>query len=192
MIVLPKHELVIITPPHTASGNLHWCLCSPEWGGYWVVGPNRDGGMDHHFAQMIGGWKHFRSVLIIRHPLNRLTGLYLHYKWDKKRKNKPYVGWNDFVLAAYKKSHITLGCYIFYTTIEELIDFNPDIIIRYNSIEYDLTMLLGSTVKLKEKYHPTVNMKEYYKDDRIIELAIKWGLNDCCLFELDALDLNSE
>jgi hypothetical protein len=192
MIVLPRYEKVIITPPHTASGNLHWCLCSPEWGGYWVVGPNRDGGIDHHFARMMGGWKNFESVLIVRHPFNRLIGLYLHYKWDRQKKGKEFVDWPEFALAVAKKSKKTLISYIFYTPIHDLVRFEIDYVVKFPDIEEDLSRLLGATVKLQPPYHDKPNLNDYYWDINLRMKIVEWGLNDCILYEYDALSFDSE
>ena len=59
MIVFEDRKLVIITPPHTASGNLHRACC--KLGAYHVLGPTPDGaGYDHHCATIGEGWKDYQ------------------------------------------------------------------------------------------------------------------------------------
>jgi len=83
VILLQKQKLVLVTPPHTASGALHKILCSPEYGGIWVNGENPDGGIDHHYGRVHDGWIHdgYKVILVIREPLARVYGLYKHYLW---------------------------------------------------------------------------------------------------------------
>ena len=80
MIVLPRHGLVIVTPPKTASSSLHRCLCTPEYGGIFVLGPQGDapGPYEHHTGWIPWNYTEFRIVIVVRSPYTRFWSLYDH------------------------------------------------------------------------------------------------------------------
>jgi len=80
MIVLPRHGLVIVTPPKAASSSLHHCLCSPEFGGIFVLGPQGDapGPYEHHTGWVPWNYTEFRIVIVVRDPYTRFQSLYDH------------------------------------------------------------------------------------------------------------------
>ena len=75
MIVFRKIKTLMVTPPHTASGNLVRGFCPPA---KCIEGPNPDGLIDHHFCR-IDRYLDYRKVLVVRHPYTRFVGLYQHY-----------------------------------------------------------------------------------------------------------------
>jgi hypothetical protein len=75
LIVLEEKDLVIITPPHTASRHLHKALCGPPHNGRWICGPNPAGTWDHHVVVVPSEWQDLRRVLVVRNPMTRLVGL---------------------------------------------------------------------------------------------------------------------
>jgi hypothetical protein len=80
MIVLPWHGLVIVTPPKTASSSLHDCLCSADYGGIFVLGPQGDapGPYEHHTGWVPWNYTEFRIVVVVRNPYTRFLSLYDH------------------------------------------------------------------------------------------------------------------
>lgn len=143
MIVLERQELVILTPPHTASGNLHRALCTPDFGGHWAIGPTPDGrGYDHHVTQLAEGWRDFRVALVVRHPLDRLIGLYEHHCHLSEESGWDVIPWWLFVAQVLEK-HPDLS-WFYRTTISELIGHRqPDYVLRFESLATDLEPLLG-------------------------------------------------
>lgn len=81
MIVFPEKQKLIITPPHTASGNMHNSLCVNEYGGKWVIHENYAGLYDQHGAQIATGWDGYQIACVWRDPKDRLIGLWNHYIW---------------------------------------------------------------------------------------------------------------
>lgn len=148
MIVLEDRELVILTPPHTASGNLHRALCGSEFGGHWAIGPTPDGsGHDHHIMKLAEGWKDFRVALVVRHPLDRMIGLYEHHQKLSEDNGWNLIPWWLFVAQALSK-HADIS-WFYRTTICELIgDTQPDCVLRYESLSFDLENILGQSVPM--------------------------------------------
>lgn len=149
MIVFEDRQLVIITPPHTASGNVHRALCNDQFGGRWCVGPNPDGEPDHHYATLATAWKDWQVAVVIRHPLDRMIGLYEHHRllsetegWDPV----PFWMWTGMVLS----DHPDLS-WFYKWTITRLVA--PDLLqqaslLRFESLATDLSGLIGEPVAL--------------------------------------------
>src|SRR5262245_27866248 len=80
MIVLPRHRLVIVTPPKTASSSLHECLCTSAFGGIFVLGPQGDGPgpYEHHTGWIPWNYTEYRIVIVVRNPYTRFLSLYDH------------------------------------------------------------------------------------------------------------------
>lgn len=76
MILFCDRELVIVTPPKTASDSLHRLLCSPPWDGLAVVGRSRTGQIDKHLAELPAECLGFRVLATVRNPYDRLVSLY--------------------------------------------------------------------------------------------------------------------
>lgn len=152
MIVLEERKLVILSPPHTASGNLHRALCSDEWGGRWAIGPTPDGaGYDHHVTKLAEGWRDFKVALVVRHPLDRLIGLFEHHQELSKNQEWDVIPWWLFVAQVLEK-HPDLS-WFYRTTISELVeDMSIHHVLRYETLEADLEALLGSPVTLSSRW----------------------------------------
>ena len=71
MIVDEARKLVILTPPHTASRNLHKALCQPPFDCRWICGPNPAGFWDHHVVVVPSEWQHYGRYLVVRNPMTQ-------------------------------------------------------------------------------------------------------------------------
>lgn len=98
MLWYPDANKIIITPPHTASGNLSKAL-PKQHGCILVCGPGPDGNVDHHYAQMSSSFDVTTQVACVyRDPEPRLLGLWSHYNWyaETTHEWKPQA-WTTFV-----------------------------------------------------------------------------------------------
>lgn len=177
MIVLEDRELVVMTPPHTASGNLHRALCAPSMGGFWAIGQTPDGkGYDHHVTQVSEGWRDFRVAVVVRHPLDRLIGLYEHHQESAKLNGWQPIAWWEFVAIVLSR-HPDLS-WFYRTTISELIgDQVPDVILRYESLAADLEQLFGNVV-LPSGWTEQRDWSAYYAQIGPCCQAEWWGRSD--------------
>jgi hypothetical protein len=135
MIVFPDKQILILTPPHTASGFLHRFYCSQ--GAYFLVGPNSEDIVSHHYMRPHNAYDHFKKVLVVRRPFERYVGLFEHYNWwGQHTKSYEPVSFEFFVKEAILKDSPEFP--IFYRqTIQEALDeakTKPDIIWRYEDL----------------------------------------------------------
>lgn len=178
MIVLEDRKLVILTPPHTASGNLHRALCSSQFGGMWAIGPTPDGsGYDHHVTRIAEGWRDFKVALVVRHPLDRLIGLYEHHQEATRLGGWQPIEWWMFVAMALEQ-HRDLS-WFYRTTINDLIGTtNVDHVLRYESLDVDLIKLLGEPVPLSPGWVDARNWSAFHAQIGVCCMAEWWGRND--------------
>ncbi len=185
MIILPRHKLCIITPPHTASRHLHNALCTPKHGGIYCIGPNPEGVADHHYTQRCSEYYDFKRVLIVRNPLDRAIGLFLHYEWACQ--NQPLtidlhgLNWNNFTTALLEDNPRVSWLYRY--TISRLVSGDTyDHIIKYPDLQQDISNLLGCSIEMEPAYHPPNIAKEWYASDSNGVAAwfniLKWSKED--------------
>jgi hypothetical protein len=161
MIVMDDRKIIIITPPHTASGNLHKALCSPDFRGFWYVGPSPDDGSpDQHYAYIPNGKHHYHIALVVRHPLDRLVGLYWHYVYTCEflEKLKKWWDFHQFVMHVNNRNHDLF--YIYRWSINRLVreaESEPEIdsLIRFETLQEDVNELIGEEVDLGVPYDNT-------------------------------------
>jgi hypothetical protein len=169
--------LLIITPPHTASGNLNKALCAPPFNGQLVLGPNPSIDHDHHNVYIHPAWKHYKIALVIRNPLTRLVGLWLHYEWSKINIVKT---WEEFVQAVAADNNLKLS-WFFRWTIARLLEplrYSWVRYLHYESLEDELQTLLSTPVKLPPAYHDKIVLSEWYSNNAIRDMAIAWAQPD--------------
>jgi hypothetical protein len=187
MIYIEDKNIVIITPPHTASGSMHKGLGREA---YWVLGPDpfSPESINHHCAKLHSSWKkredlgkRLKVYIVCRNPYTRLVGLFLHYEWSQdKGLIRDYLCWEEFV---YNKHNLI---WFFNKTITEFIKasgLENYEIIRYENLEEDLSKILGHEVSLPSKYHELVDFKEWYYDPKLLKYVNdNWAKEDCELF----------
>ena len=146
--------------------------------------------INHHCTKIHKGWHRqgivhnqpLRIYIICRDPYTRLVGLFLHYEWaqDKGLVEK-YICWEEFV---YNKDKLN---WMFNKTIAEFIKasgLENYEIIRYESLEEDLSKILKYKVSLPPKYHELIDLKEWYHDPKLLKYVNdNWAKEDCELFD---------
>lgn len=148
MICLDQIETLIVTPPHTASGNLHRALCSPEIGGFWAIGPNPGDGQnwDHHIVKPDNSRLHFRRLLVWRDPIERAAGLLCHLRYWHETKGWRYVSQSDFVDMLQGKFDVS---WFYRWTIARMIGNEQiDGLIHFGTLQDSVSLLVGKTVQL--------------------------------------------
>lgn len=181
MIVFEDRQLVIITPPHTASGNLHRACC--KLGAYHVLGPTPDGaGYDHHCATIGEGWKDYRIACVVRHPLDRLIGLYEHHQHIAAMSNWEPVAWWQFVRMVLQQDS---GLSWFYrTTIAELLRQHrcePTVLVEFDRLADDLREKLGLAVELPPGWTGDRDQSAYRSQINVCLMIEEWAAEDMTL-----------
>lgn len=180
MILLEDRQLVILTPPHTASGNLHRALCGPWFGGRWVIGPTPDeSGFDHHVMTVAEGWRSFRVAVVVRHPLERLIGLYEHHQHTAQLQGWEPIAWWQFVAMVLERN--TDLSWFYRSTISELLDRSktqPRVVLKYETLNESLAELLGEPVDLPTDRTDDRNYDEYFHQCGVCLMAEHWGSAD--------------
>lgn len=181
MIVFEDRKLIIITPPHTASGNLHRACC--RLGAYHVLGPTPDGaGYDHHCATIGEGWKGFRIACVVRHPLDRLIGLYEHHQHIAAMSNWEPVAWWQFVRMVLQQDS---GLSWFYrTTIAELLRSHRcerHTPIKFESLQQELADKLGLDIELPPGWTADRDWSAYRSQVNVCLMVEEWAAEDMTL-----------
>jgi len=202
MIYFPERKIAIITPPHTASQHTHKGLCRQPFDGIWVHGPDPyRNQIDHHYAKIQNSWKldGVKTYLVVRNPYDRLIGLYLHYEWwttqpdiciipDGVRAKSIAISWDDNFLKIIRERD---EHWIYSKTICQIMkDYNAryDEIIRYETLEEDLSDIMGQPVSLPPKYHNFNIIEDWYKDPNLLDYVNKtWSAEDCNRFGYDII-----
>ena len=188
MIYSPTKNIIIITPPHTASGNLHKALCREKHGGIWVNGPSLDGAVDHHYAGIPHGWVfglNPKICLVVRNPYDRLIGVYLHYCWASENLAYENLSWSEFVYNAHQH-HFSKYGWMYNTSISQQIKNNNNQytdIIRYESIDKDIEIIIGERVEIMTRYHTSNILSKWYTDQKLLDhVNDNWAREDCVAF----------
>lgn len=176
MIYFPEKQLVIITPPHTASQHLHEALS--KVGGVWVIGNTIGGTCDHHYNRVMTPWlDKCKFHVVVRNPYDRFIGLYLHYRWVNEEKGVKPMEWPDFIMA---DDH---PYWIFRTSIYEYMKYSNIKkygLIRYETLKESIENMLDEYIDLKQPYHDPHTVLDWYMDNNFIELfESKYALDDC-------------
>lgn len=97
MIIDTKNRWLLVTPPHTASRNIHRAMDDRTW----AIGPNPWGGPDHHIAWVPPDCAGFRRYLVVRNPFDRLIGMYCHREHSVQTGDDPdgrsFLSFRDFL-----------------------------------------------------------------------------------------------
>ena len=147
MIVFEDRKLVIVTPPHTASGNVHRACCG-TLGARWAIGPTPDGaGFDHHVARLSNDWLDYRVAVVVRHPVERLVGLYEHHQYLAKEAGWEPLAWWQFVAMVLER-HRDLSWFYTSTICELIGPLKVDFVLRHEHLADDLRDFVGADVSL--------------------------------------------
>jgi len=169
MIYFPEKKKVIITPPHTASGNLHRSLCKEAYGGQWVLGPNPGGLIDHHWTKVHRTWSDCEIALVVRNPLARFAAIWEHMYYFKK------IPWAVF-LEKHRRNE--MDCFCTYTISDWVRGQRVDTLIRFENLQESIDSFMGQSVKIEGFVHPGRNLKDLYRYEEL-RYVIKWAREDC-------------
>lgn len=175
MIVFEDRKLVIVTPPHTASGNLHRACC--RLGAYHVIGPTPSGmDYDHHVTTIGNGWLDYRVALVVRHPFERLIGLYEHHQHAAKLEGwEPIVWWQFVAMVLEQNPDLS---WFYRTTICQLIgNLKVDVLIKYEDLQANLERHLDLTIDLPPPEGPR-DWSPYLAQPGVGLIAEHWGRDD--------------
>jgi hypothetical protein len=175
MIVLRDKEILIMTPPHTASRNLHYSCCE-QLRAVWFAGPNPDGLIDHHtncYIQEFDAWKKF---IVVRNPFYRIVGLWHHLvDWCSYNGNG-CCDFSKFVGMVHKDDKEQLS-WMYRYTISRWLTQRIDGVIRYENLELDLENI-GIKIELNQsKPIYRKEIEEYYDGETRI-LVEDWAKED--------------
>lgn len=188
MIVLPAEQIVIMTPPHTASRNLHHAFCENGTGvpgAIWMVSPCPDGiTTDHHGVRMIPDWEGWKKAIVVRNPFDRLIGLWWHLVDWTRYNGHGCSDFAEFVRWVHADDSGRLSWMYRYTLDRWLGDLKPDVLLRYENLEADVASLVGREVPIRKwgSGRPRRPVAFHYEDEETRELAIRWSLPDCQRF----------
>lgn len=180
MILLPRRQIVIVTPPKAASLSLHAALCTAEHGGQYCVGPSILGDACHHTMAIPSACAGWRVLCPWRDPLDRLVSLYCHYvRTEGEYHGRWCMAWWDFANRIGRGESLPLDHAEFYsrTQAEWVRDVKIDMRLRYDAIETDLRAE-GIDCRLPRENTSHRRPCDDYYDDSLREVVRKWASAD--------------
>lgn len=185
MILLVDQRICIVTPPKTASDLLHRTFCQSPWHGLAIVGEHSEpGNIDKHYPGIPNEAAHFKKVLIVRHPLDRLVSLYHHYCRLRAFDGLSSPDFGCFVVLVAERS----VAWMFHMTIGDLIgDFSPDVVIRVENLEDGLRNAGLEVADLPHWVNQSFRKEwwEYFRGTCALECAKEWAKADAERFGYD-------
>ena len=128
--------------------------------------------------QVSEGWRDFTVAVVVRHPLDRLIGLYEHHQHAaSKRTDWPSLPWWLFV-AMVLANHPDLSWFYRMTIGELLGSQKVDRVIHYESLEADLSELIGEPFELLPGNDNARDLSQYYAQAGPCCQAEWWGRGD--------------
>ena len=188
MLSYPELNKVIITPPHTASGNLSKAL-PKQHGCILVMGPGPDGNVDHHYAQMSSSFDPATQVACVyRDPMPRLLGLWSHHCWYAETTGEwEAVPWNTYVLWTAANSPNLSWFYRW--TIRKLLIFaetRVDTFLRFDNLAEDIEAFTGLPVDLPPRNTEQKRVSDYWTQDHQLLLR-EWIERDRRMFRGESI-----
>ncbi len=146
MIVFPDAKLVLLTPPHTASGQI--MKTARHFGAMLVIGPTPDGcGYDHHTTCVPNGFLDHRVAVVTRHPFARVAGLWHHHCWYSAMRGWTELSLCEFVRLVANDSD-QVSWFYRYPLKRWLNGARFDAVVPLERIDVVLTKLLGCPFRL--------------------------------------------
>lgn len=98
MIVLPELELILVTPPKTASTSLHALLCREPWRGIYVIGPTDPSvHVNQHSTHFPPQFGLYPIAAVVRQPLARLASLWVFMTEEQRFYRRPEISFAAYV-----------------------------------------------------------------------------------------------
>ena len=169
---------MITTPPKTASDTLHRVFCSGSpWNGLAVVGEHsQPRNIDKHYPCVPNEARSFRKLLCVRHPLDRLVSLWHHrcrlHAWEGQA-TESFNRFCELLVGGELKT------WLWRTTIAELVPWEPDGLLRCESLAMDLDRE-GLNVREVPRHNTSFRRpwQEYYTPT-LLDLIRPWATADC-------------
>lgn len=182
MIICHPHQLIIITPPHTGSRSLNRSLTSQVNNTFACYGLSPDGGIDHHTTQIPSGIDEYDKYIVVRHPLDRLVGLWFHLvSWNASHGH----GCGDFswfVENIVKKDQTFLSIMYRWTITDWVAGVQPNGIIHFETLLEELNGLFKIPISLykTESTRPQKHWSEFF-NEYLLTICREWAEQDIAL-----------
>lgn len=181
MILLYPKETAIITLPKTGSSSLFQTLCKTPYNGVLCVGPSgKDPNyFDHHSVVLPQAPFKWRTMIVVRHPLQRLVSLWGHLA------KSSVMRFQDVPLLTHFVDAVANRAYDFYfyqwnqTTI--IGDLQYDVLIKTETLEKQMIELgilngYGELLDINKFNQPKKSSTPLYKEVLTPEMIekLKW------------------
>ena len=182
MIISHPHQLVIITPPHTGSRSLNRSLTEQISDTFACYGRTPDGPIDHHTTDVPSGIDEYLRYVVVRHPLDRLVGLWFHLVWWNTSHGDGIGRFRDFVQQVVNDDKRHLSIMYRYSVSDWVGDTKIAGVIHFESLAEELNGLFGVPISLykTDTTRPQKHWAEFF-DDAMIETCRKWAERDMVL-----------
>lgn len=188
MILFERQEIVLLTPPKTASKALMHLLCHDPFEGLACIGPTPNPGhYDHHTVILPTASQTWKTYYIVRNPIDRLVSLWGHFVRWQTSQGLASPSLNEFCVQIARRKH---PFYLIQWTLSEIIGKVPHTPIKCEAILKELASigLIGPDTVL-----PKIDTLESWDVHRpnwrksitkeTLSLLKPWWVQDCDKFE---------
>jgi hypothetical protein len=191
VIELPDRRIAIMTPPKCATHTLHAVFCAPPWCGRSIVGPTVSDPqkLDRHVRQWPNELVGYRKLVVVRHPLDRLVSLFLHFVRFEAAEGRGTPCFADFgrwVVGPERPDAFAPQLIYQWNLSKWLEGVEWDGVVNVESLADDLRRegLVVESLPCENASYRVRPWHDFYMPD-LLELVRPWAQTDCEQFGYD-------
>ena len=184
MIDLHTLRIGIMTPPKCGTHTLHAVFCSPPWCGHAVVGPtiSDPAKLDRHVRVWPNELDGYRKLVVVRHPLDRLVSLFLHFVRFEAAEGRGTPSFRTFCRWVVGPRPPEFGPQLLYrwNLCQWLEGAKWDAVLKVESLQADLARE-GLAVESLPRENTSFRSRPWqaFYDVELFELTRPWAEPDC-------------
>jgi hypothetical protein len=180
-----------MTPPKCATHTLHAVFCAPPWCGRTIVGPTAADPqkLDRHVRTWPNELLGYRKLVAVRHPLDRLVSLFLHFvrfEAAEGRGTPCFANFCRWVVGPERPAAFAPQVIYQWNLSKWLEGVEWDGVLRVESLDEDLWRegLAIESLPCENASYRVRSWQEFY-DDELLDLVQPWAMTDCERFALE-------
>ena len=193
MIDLSDRRIGIMTPPKCATHTLHAVFCAPPWRGRTIVGPtvSDPSKLDRHVRQWPNELAGYRKLVVVRHPLDRLVSLFLHFVRFEAAQGRGTPCFTDFcrwVVGPDRPPGFSPQVIYQWNLSKWLEGVEWDGLLRVESLAQDLRRhgLAVESLPCENASYRVRPWRDFF-DAELLKVVREWAVTECEQFEYEQI-----
>ena len=185
MIDLPDRRIAIMTPPKCATHSLHAVFCAPPWCGRTIVGPTVSDPqkLDRHVRWWPNELAGYRKLVVVRHLLDRLVSLFLHFVRFEAAEGRGTPCFRDFCrwVVGPERPEAFAPQVIYQWDLSKWLEgVEWDGVLRVESLDEDLRRegLAVGSLPCENASYRVRPWREFF-DAAVLDEVAEWAREDC-------------